>query len=118
MAHQINLDRWQSSHLTGLLRRRSKMTERTGRPVELYRRVLEESDECYEEVVCTLANGYVIEQMVSSGGPIPPSFTHQTVYGIDEYPDLLRKKSPERFREVVAMMESSEQAAGETGRAS
>lgn len=107
MARQINLDRWQTDHLAELLHRRSKTAAMAGRPVELYRRVIEESDGCYEEVVCTMVPGYVIEQMVSSGGPMPPSFTQQAVYGIDEYPHVLLKKSRERFRELVTKMESA-----------
>ncbi len=108
MVKQINLDRWQTDHLTGLLRRGSEASEREGKPIEIYRRVLEEGCDCYEEVVCTLVQGYVIEQMVTSGGPIPPSFTHQTVYGIDEYSGILLKKSRERFRKITAALESME----------
>lgn len=107
MARQINLDRWQTDHLAELLHRRSETAAMAGRPVELYRRVIEESNGCYEEVVCTMVPGYVIEQMVSSGGPMPPSFTQQAVYEIDEYPHVLLKKSRERFRELVTKMESA-----------
>lgn len=108
MIRQINLDHWQTEHLADLLHRGSEAARRDGKPIEIYRRVLEEGNDCYEEVVCTLVHGYVIEQMVSSGGPIPPSFTHQTVYGIDEYPGILLEKSRERFRKVTDMLESIE----------
>lgn len=108
MVRQINLDRWQTDHLTDLLHRGSDASKRDGRPIEIYRRVLEEGNDCYEEVVCTLVQGYVIEQMVASGGPIPPSFTHQTVYDINEYSGILLKKSRERFRRITDMLESME----------
>lgn len=108
MVEQINLDQWQVDHLTNLLRRGSEASEREGKPLEIYRRVLEEGCDCYEEVVCTLVPGYVIEQMVTSGGPIPPSFTHQTVYGIDEYSTILLKKSRDRFRKITDMLGAME----------
>ena len=73
MVKQINLDRWQTDHLADLLHRGSMAAEHEGRPIEIYRRVLEEGCDCYEEVVCTLIQGYVIEQMVTSGGPFHPA---------------------------------------------
>ena len=108
MAPQINLDRWQSAHLTELLSKGTLIAKRTNRPVEIHRRLLEESDGCYEEEVCTLIDGYVMEQRVVSGGPMPPRFVHQSIYSIDEYPDILMKKSRERFLSTTAILEAME----------
>ena len=57
---------------------------KTNRPIVLYRQTLEEEDESYEEIVCTLTKGYVIEQMVTSGGILVPSFHQQFVFTIKD----------------------------------
>ncbi|MBT8251459.1 MAG: hypothetical protein KJO99_01305, partial [Nitrosopumilus sp.] len=68
MVKQISLDAWQIQQLSDLLEKGSNIVTKTNRPIVLYRQTLEEEDESYEEIVCTLTNGYVIEQMVTSGG--------------------------------------------------
>ena len=55
MVKQISLDAWQIQHLTDLLEKGSKIVAKT--PIDLlflYRQTLEEEDESYEEIVCTL----------------------------------------------------------------
>jgi len=39
----------------------------------------------------------VIEQLVTSGGVLPPNFHQQYVYKIDDFPDRLLRKSKELF---------------------
>ena len=62
-------------------------------------------DESYEEIVCTLTKGYVIEQMVTSGGILVPSFHQQFVFTIEEYPQELLRKSKDRFLEMVDFLD-------------
>ena len=69
------------------------------------RQTLEEEDESYEEIVCTLTKGYVIEQMVTSGGILVPSFHQQFVFTIEEYPQELLRKSKDRFLEMIDFLE-------------
>ena len=46
-----------------------------------------------------LTKGYVIEQMVTSGGILVPSFHQQFVFTIEEYPqELVEKKQRSLFR--------------------
>ena len=106
MGRQINLDSWQSKHMLDLLRQGSLTTASTGRPLELYRKTIEEQDDCYKELVYTLTHKYVIEQTIISGGPLPPSLTSQLVYNIAEYPQALLKKSQERYQEIASILES------------
>ncbi len=68
MVKQISLDAWQIQHLAELLRNGSDSVAKTNTPIILYRQTFEEEDSSYEEVVCTLTKGYVIEQLVTSGG--------------------------------------------------
>ncbi len=105
MVKQISLDAWQVQHLAGLLEKGSNIVAKTNKPVVLFRQTLEEEDESYEEIVCTLTKGYVIEQVVTSGGIVVPSFYQQAVFTIDEYPQELLRKSKDRFLETIDLLE-------------
>lgn len=105
MVRQISLDAWHVRHLADLLARAGGIVERTGRPIVLYRQTVEESEGSYEEIVCTLAGGHVIEQTVTSGGVIPPSFSHQAVFAAHDYPGALLAKSKDRFLELTEFLE-------------
>ncbi|MGB0855980.1 MAG: hypothetical protein ACPGQP_03025 [Nitrosopumilus sp.] len=105
MVKQISLDAWQIEHLTGLLEKGSEVVTKTNRPIVLYRQTLEEEDGSYEEMVCTLTKGYVIEQVVTSGGVLVPSFHQQFVFTIEEYPQELLRKSKDRFLEMIDFLD-------------
>jgi len=99
------LDAWQIQQLSDLLEKGSSIVTKTNKPIVLYRQTLEEEDESYEEIVCTLTKGYVIEQMVTSGGILVPSFHQQFVFTIKEYPQELMRKSKDRFLEMIDFLE-------------
>jgi len=105
MVKQISLDAWQIQHLSELLEKGSNIVAKTNKPIVLYRQTLEEEDDSYEEIVCTLTKGYVIEQMVTSGGILVPSFHQQFVFTIEEYPQELLRKSSDRFLEMIDFLE-------------
>jgi hypothetical protein len=105
MVKQISLDAWQIQHLTDLLRKGSEIVAKTNKPIVLYRQTLEEEDESYEEIVCTLTKDYVIEQLVTSGGVLVPSFHQQFVFTIEEFPQELSRKSRDRFFQVIDFLE-------------
>ncbi len=105
MVKQISLDAWQIQHLSDLLEKGSNIVAKTNKPIVLYRQTLEEEDGSYEEIVCTLTKGYIIEQMVTSGGVLAPSFHQQFVFTIQEYPQELLRKSQDRFLEMIDFLE-------------
>ena len=105
MVKQISLDSWQVQHLTNLLKKCSELTLKTNTPLVLYRQTLEEEDNSYEELVCTLASNHVIEQVVTSGGVLVPSFNQQFVFTCDEFPQVLLKKSRDRFLQMIDFLE-------------
>ena len=105
MVKQISLDAWQIQHLSDLLEKGSSIVAKTNRPIVLYRQTLEEEEESYEEIVCTLTKGYVVEQMVTSGGILVPSFHQQFVFTIEEYSQELLRKSKDRFLEMIDFLE-------------
>ena len=106
MVKQISLDAWQIQYLTGLLRKGSEIVDKTNTPTVLYRHTIEEDENAYEEIVCTLSSNYVIEQLVTSGGPVVPNFNQQFVFTIEDYPARLMKKSKELFLQVVSLLEN------------
>ena len=105
MVRQISLDSWQIHHLSELLKKGSLAVAKTNAPIILYRQTLEEEDSSYEEIVCTLTKDYVIEQLVTSGGVLPPSFQQQFVFTIEEFPDRLLRKSRDLFLQTVDLLE-------------
>ncbi len=105
MVKQISLDSWQIHHLSELLKKGSQVVVKTNSPIVLYRQTLEEEDSSYEEIVCTLTKDYVIEQLVTSGGVLPPSFKQQFVFTVDEFPDRLLRKSRDLFLQTVDLLE-------------
>jgi hypothetical protein len=102
---QISLDSWQVQQLIDLLKKGSEIVTRTGIPIVLYRQTLEEEEGSYEEIVCTLAQNYVIEQLVTSGGILVPSFHQQSVFTIEEFAQKLISKSRERFLQIIELLE-------------
>ncbi len=105
MVRQISLDSWQIHHLSELLKKGSLVVAKTNSPIVLYRQTLEEEDSSYEEIVCTLTKDYVVEQLVTSGGVVPPSFKQQFVFTVDEFPDRLLRKSRDLFLQTVNLLE-------------
>lgn len=105
MVKQISLDSWQIQQLTDLLKKGSDIVTKTNRPIVLYRQTLEEEEDSYEEIVCTLTKDYVIEQLVTSGGVLVPSFHQQIVFSIEEYPQELLRKSRDRFLQMIDFLE-------------
>jgi len=105
MVKQISLDGWQIQQLTDLLRKGSEIVAKTNLPIVLYRQTLEEEEDSYEEIVCTLTKDYVIEQLVTSGGVLVPSFHQQFVFTIEEFPQELLRKSRDRFTQIIDLLE-------------
>ena len=79
----------------------------TNLPIVLYRETLEEKEGSFEELICTLTQDHVVEQVVTSGGMVIPSIKQQVVFSIDEFPDRLLRKSKDRFSQVVELLEES-----------
>lgn len=104
MVKQINLDSWQVEHLTNLLKRGAMAVRSTKSPIILYRQSIEESGESYEEIVCTLCEDHVVEQVVVYGGPIPLHIKEQKVFGIESYSMDLNRDRSERFQKIVALL--------------
>ena len=93
MVKQISLDTWSTDRLNELLKKGTNIV------------TLEETEGSYEELICTLTQEHVVEQIVTSGGMVIPSIKQQVVFSIDEFPAILLQKSKERFSQVVELLE-------------
>ena len=107
MVKQISLDTWSTDRLTELLKKGTNIVTQTNLPIVLYRETLEEKEGSFEELICTLTQDHVIEQIVTSGGMVIPSIKQQIVFSIDEFPDKLLRKSKDRFSQVIELLEES-----------
>ena len=107
MAKQTTLDGWLLYHFAELLKKGSLNVAKTGTPIVLYRNTLEQEEDSYEEIVCTLTEGYVIVQLVTSGGLIVPSFQQQFVFTLDQFPEWLMRKSRDLLLQCVDFLEEN-----------
>jgi len=105
MVKQISLDAWSLQHLTDLLKKGSRIVAKTNMPIVLYSQTIEEDGDSYEEIVCTLTNDYVVEQLIISGGIVVPTINQQSVFRLEEFPDRLLIKSKDLFQETVELLE-------------
>ena len=105
MTKQISLDSCSIQHMVDLLKEGSKIVAKTNVPIVLYRQTMEEEEDSYEEIVCTLTNGYVIEQLIISGGMVVPTINQQSVFRLEEFPDRILRKSKDLFQETVDLLE-------------
>ena len=107
MVKQISLDTWSTDRLNELLKKGTNIVTQTNLPIVLYRETLEEKEGSFEELICTLNQDHVVEQVVTSGGMVIPSIKQQVVFSIDELPDKLLRKSKDRFSQVIDLLEES-----------
>jgi hypothetical protein len=92
---QVTLDGWVTSRLRDRLRRASIIASRSGRPVVLYRHTIEEMDHSAEEEIATVNEQYVVVQVITHGGFIPPNFQQQFVFTFEQFPVWIMKRSNE-----------------------
>ena len=107
MVKQISLDTWSVERMYDLLKKGTNIITQTNLPIVLYRETLEESEDTYEELICTLTHDHVVEQVIIYGGMIIASIKEQMVFPINEFPDRLLRKSKDRFSQVVELLEEN-----------
>jgi hypothetical protein len=96
MAHkQVTLDNCIGSRLKDRLRKASILASRTGKPVVLYRHTIEETDQAAEEEIATVNEQFVVVQVITHGGFIPPNVQQQFVFTFDKFPEWITARSGE-----------------------
>jgi hypothetical protein len=92
---QVTLDGWVLGKLRERLRKASIIASRSGKPVVLYRHTIEEMDHSAEEEIATVNEQYVVVQVITHGGFIPPNFQQQHVFTFEKFSDWIMKRSNE-----------------------
>jgi hypothetical protein len=92
---QVTLDSWVMNRLRDRLRKASLVAARSARPVVLYRHTIEEMDHSAEEEIATVNEQYVVVQVITHGGFIPPNFQQQYVFTFDQFSRWVMKRSNE-----------------------
>lgn len=105
MKKQVTLDEWLMTRFKDLLHRASVIAAKTDKPIILYRHSIEESEHAMEEEVATVTSRYVVVQVITHGGFIPPSFQQQFVYPINEFPERMMERSKELFLKALDNLE-------------
>ena len=92
---QVTLDSWVMGRLVDRLRRASVIAGRARRPVVLYRHIIEEMENFVEEEIASINEQYVVVQVITYGGFIPPNFQQQHVFTFEQFPRWIMKRSNE-----------------------
>lgn len=98
---QITLDGWLIEQFRDKLTKASRVSRKKNRPLLLYRNTLEESESSAEEEVATINEKYVIIQVLTHGGFIPPSFQQQYVFAIDDFAKWIIKRSRDLYLQCI-----------------
>jgi len=103
---QVTLDEWILERFKDKLKKASLLTKKSGKPLVLYRRTIEESESAGEEEIGTLiSETYALVQVYTHGGFIPLSFQQQYVFSLDEFPKWVMKRSKELVIQCLETME-------------
>jgi hypothetical protein len=103
---QVTLDEWVLERFRDKLKKSALVTKRSGKPLVLYRRTIEESECAGEEEIGTLiSEKYALVQVYTHGGFIPLSFQQQFVLSLDEFPKWVTRRSRELVIQCLEAME-------------
>jgi hypothetical protein len=102
---QVTLDEWLIERLREKLGKAAVNASRTGKPVLLYRNIMDENEAAAEEEVATVNEKNAIVQVFTYGGFIPPTFQQQYVFILDEFPTWLMKRSRNLLLECLENLE-------------
>jgi hypothetical protein len=90
---QVTLDEWLIERLREKLSKAAISASRTGKPILLYRNIMDENEAAAEEEIATVSEKNAIVQVFTYGGFIPPTFQQQYVFMLDEFPMWVMKRS-------------------------
>ena len=103
---QVTLDSCVSDRLKDRLRKASIIASRTGRPVVLYRNAIEETDQAAEEEIATVTEQqYIVVQVITHGGFIPPNIQQQFVFPFDKFADWIAGRSSELLSKCLETLD-------------
>jgi hypothetical protein len=76
---------WLTERIKEKLQRESRVSLHTHKPILLYRKSIEESENAIEEEVCHISGNYIVRIMYAFGGFIPSKFETIEVFTVDKF---------------------------------
>ncbi|HEY7081628.1 MAG TPA: hypothetical protein VH500_18195 [Nitrososphaeraceae archaeon] len=98
---QETLDGWLIEQFRDKLTHASVISRKKNRPILLYRNTIEESESAAEEEVATINENYVLVQVLTHGGFIPPSFQQQYIFKLDDFAQWIIKRSRDLYLQCI-----------------
>jgi hypothetical protein len=95
--NQVTLDKWLRDRFVDKLKEASLMVNNTGKPLVLYRNILEESETAVQEEVAMVNEKYVVIDVFTYGGFLPASFQQQYVFTLYDFSIWIMRRSGELF---------------------
>ncbi len=94
---QITLDGWVLEKFKEKLNKVVLASNKINLPIVIYKRTIEEKEECIEEEIASVSEKFVIVQILTYGGFLPISFHEQRIFNTDEFANWLRKRGKNMF---------------------
>ncbi|MFZ0555476.1 MAG: hypothetical protein WAM26_09305 [Nitrososphaeraceae archaeon] len=106
---QVTLDQWLVERLRDKLAKTSLLAGRLRRPILLYKKTMEESEQSAEEEIATVSKDFIIVQVITYGGFISPSFQQQYVFTPDKFASWVMHRSRELVMQCLENIEELSQ---------
>jgi hypothetical protein len=106
---QVTLDQWLVERLRDKLVKTSLLARKLSRPILLYRKTMEESEQSAEEEVAMINKDFIVVQVIIYGGFIPPSFLQQHIFTPYEFASWIMRRSRELVMQCLENMEELSQ---------
>ncbi len=103
MDKQVTIEECMISRLRDLLARLSML--KGSRAIILYRNVIEENDDVVEEEIASISGLFVVVQVITYGGFMPPNIQQQFVLDINKFPEWAMKRGKEIFDTILSNLE-------------
>ena len=76
---------WLAERFKDKLQGASRLSLHTNKPIILYRKSIEESENATEEEICYISGNHIIQILYAYGGFIPSNFKNIEVFTIDKF---------------------------------
>lgn len=101
------VDKWLIEHFRNKLKMAVALVTKLNRPLTLYSKTLEESEDSAEEIIVLQTQKYITVQIFARGGFIPTTFQEQRIFTIDKFISWVmeKRKSKEIILQCLEVLE-------------
>ena len=93
------VDKWLIEHFRNKLKMAITLVAKLNRPLTLYSKILEESEDSAKEIIMLHTQRYITVQIFVRGGFIPTTLQEQQIFTIDKFISWVIEKR--RDREII-----------------